>query len=121
MNEIILQIKKEMLKQGVTTPKMLERIGEANENEIRKTNRCLSGKTQRLDSEWIAKVYKALGITEELPEGHKEEGCSILKIKELHPAKQLLVDEILKMSEEEALDLVADLRLRHREGGRQPA
>lgn len=65
MNEIIKQIKKEMEKQGLTTPKMLAKVGITDAKEIRKTNRCLAGKTEKLESRWVSLVCGVLNISED--------------------------------------------------------
>lgn len=57
MHKIILEIRKEMEPQGVSTPKLLERMGISNQNQIRKVNRLLSGDTKRLDMDLAEEAW----------------------------------------------------------------
>lgn len=65
MNEIIVKIKEEMEKQGLTTPKMLAKVGITDEKEIRKTNRYLSEKTKKIEAQWVSMVCGVLNISED--------------------------------------------------------
>jgi len=63
MDKIILKLKKELEKQGVSESFLARKAGVTQ----KKVNNLLSGKTKRLDPELISVLYEALGIAEDQP------------------------------------------------------
>jgi len=115
--------------------KALEKISGVPDSRI---SDIRNGKTQNPRMGTLSKLATALGVSTDVlvsenieqyagdlsrmkRVGEMEEEGSILKLKELPPSKQMLVDEILRMTDEEARDLVTDLLLKHRKADQRPA
>lgn len=119
MDKIVERIKKEMQERKLSTYAVAEMAG-LNQAKVQ---RIVSGKSKFVDADAISKIVSALGISElpvtvgESPEDYrKEEGRASREI--LPPVKQVIWDEIADMTEEEAKDYFADLRVwrRNRKG-----
>lgn len=100
MNKVITKIKEEMEKQGLTTPKMLAKVGITDEKEIRKTNRYLSEKTKKIESQWVSMVCGVLNISED-----QSQPCGVAKVHRLITPEEENLLQILE-SEPDVRDAI---------------
>jgi transcriptional regulator with XRE-family HTH domain len=105
MDKIILEIKKEAQKQGLSETKLAEKAGVHQKT----MNRLLRGDTKRLDMELIQKIHTALGMR---PEVVSEPSTTYGD-----PLRVALEDELNKLPRAELAKLLHQLLEKGREQG----
>ena len=99
MKKIISEIKNEMEKQGLTTPRLLLRLGISEEKEVRKVNRLLAGDTKRPDLDLVGRLRGALGMVADQTPGYGVP--TSLQSLDLTPMDLKILEQIRGLTEEQ--------------------